>query len=295
MASMDFCGFTFSGYHSSSLGFIRVSNGNRYNEILLPTYQDKTVPVPGGDGTYFFESYYTQKPHSINIAFDNMSEAQFRQLRQVFSAKRIGPLIFDERPFKAYTAKVAAPPQLNFICFDDDQGNRVYKGEGTLQFVSYYPYARSVYKYLNQYTDENKSEWAAASGMLAEQGSYDGDGSPILLYNPGDLPTDFKAYYEFSQQGTGLDLTSISLSQNNTTLAVMSFSSINTRKNQNDRYLCIDSKTNLIQGCNSSFEPTGTLYNEFLLAGDFFKIPLGETSLTSNISCSGVVYSYLYY
>lgn len=293
MASMDFCGFTFNGYHSSSLGFIRVSNGNRYNDILVPTFQDKTVPVPGGDGTYFFESYYTQKPHPINIAFDSMTETQFRNLRKIFNAKAIGPLIFDERPYKVYTAKVASPPQLNFICFDDEDGNRVYKGEGTLQFVSYYPYARSVYKFLNEYNDTNKSEWAASSGMAQSQGSYDGTGSPILLFNPGDLETDFKAYYAIGSSGS--DLSSIALSRDNTTLAVMSFSSINTRKNVNDALLCIDSKTNLIQGCTNSFEPTGSLYNEFLIAGDFFKIPLGETSLTSNISCSGVAYNYLYY
>jgi hypothetical protein len=57
----DYMGFTYNGKHSSELGIVRVSDGSRFNENLLPTMQDKTVQVPGGDGTYYFGSYYTQR------------------------------------------------------------------------------------------------------------------------------------------------------------------------------------------------------------------------------------------
>ena len=53
----DFIGFSFDDVHSSDLGVLRVSDGSRYNEYLLPTSQDVTVQVPGGDGTYYFGSY----------------------------------------------------------------------------------------------------------------------------------------------------------------------------------------------------------------------------------------------
>jgi hypothetical protein len=39
----DYIGFTFNGVHSSSLGIVRVSDGSRFNENLLPTMQDKTI------------------------------------------------------------------------------------------------------------------------------------------------------------------------------------------------------------------------------------------------------------
>ena len=55
----DYIGFIFNGKHSSEFGIVRTSDGSRFNENLLPTIQDKTVQVPGGDGTYFFGSYYT--------------------------------------------------------------------------------------------------------------------------------------------------------------------------------------------------------------------------------------------
>ena len=112
----DFIGFSFNGYRSEELGIVRVSDGSRYDEDLLPTSQDKTVQVPGGDGFYYFGSDYTQRPFSINIAFDELTEAQFRKLQQVFGTKELGKLIFDERPYKYYMVK-SGNPQLKYICF----------------------------------------------------------------------------------------------------------------------------------------------------------------------------------
>ena len=66
----DYIGFTFNGIHSSELGIKRTSDGSRFNENLLPTSEDKTVQIPGGDGTYYFGSYYIQKQFDISFAFD---------------------------------------------------------------------------------------------------------------------------------------------------------------------------------------------------------------------------------
>ena len=162
----DFIGFWIGDTHSSELGIIRTSDGSRFNENLLPTIQDKTVQVPGGDGFYYFGSYYTQRPFNIPIAFDNMSEAQFRRLKQIIGSKEMVQLVFDEAPYKYYSVKSTGSPILKYVCFDveDDSsgGNvgdlyaqatparstktRVYKGEGTLSFIAYDPfgYARAL-------------------------------------------------------------------------------------------------------------------------------------------------------
>ena len=73
----DFVGFSFGGVHSSTLGIIRTSEGSRYNQNLLPTIQEQTVQVPGGEGTYYFGSNYTQRQFSISIAFDSLTEILF--------------------------------------------------------------------------------------------------------------------------------------------------------------------------------------------------------------------------
>ena len=289
----DFFGFQYCGVHTSDLNIVRVSDGSRYSENLSPVFQDNTAQMPGSNGTLYWESFDVNKPWPIQVAFDELSEAQYRRLRQVFNGKTIGELIFDELPFKAYTAKVQSPPQFETICFDTPDGARIYKGEGTIDFIAYYPYAKSVHKFLNEFSDEeydNKAQWAAASGMKSTRASYDGTGTTINLYNAGDIETDWQAFYPINSSGSAL--TSISL--NSGVDGQMVFSSIS-RKKTNDVYIRINSRTNLIEGCASSKNPTGSLYNEFLVAGDFFKIPLGESTFVSNTGCSEIKYDYLYY
>ena len=175
----DFLGFSFDGIHSSRLGITRVSDGDRYNESLVPEIEDKIIPVPGENGSYFFGSLYRTKPITVQIAFDSLTESQFRQLRKLLAIKKPCKLIFDERPYKVYTAKISAPPQLNYICFDEEQyfwedhselennggyipksidhklytgrTQRIYKGEGTIEFECIYPYAVDQFKVLDLY------------------------------------------------------------------------------------------------------------------------------------------------
>lgn len=332
MASMDFYGFSFNGTHSSTLGILRVSNGNRYNDTILPAFQDKTVPVPGGDGTYFFDSFYTNRTFNLSIAFDNISETQFRKLRQVFSTKNMGPLIFDEAPYKVYTAKIQSPPQLNYICFDVEQNSgeatstlihnhnlgeqsaattnssnttRVYKGEGTIQFICYNPYAKSRFKYLSACPSDitNKDEWKAASGMLNSAGSgpsaYDAsDSTSIRLFNPGDLEADFMSYYALPTDSSTISILNTSIEVSSNRVGLLNFANI--ARQGTDVYMRVNSKTNLVEGCDASCNPTGTLYNAYIVSGDFFKIPIVsdttiECNYISSVACASIDYNYLYY
>lgn len=363
----DFISFSFNGVHSSELGITRTSDGSRYNENLLPTIQDKTVQVPGADGTYFFGSFYTQRQFSVPIAFDSLTEAEYRKLRQHFGDKGIHELIFDERPYKVYMAKSTGTPQLKTICFDgeDKDGSpcRIYKGEGTLTFTAYYPFARSRFKYLEHYTSENIPEWKITEnkqdeekpltnselylpevsdiGNLEEwrnesgiekQGEHDIIGSSTInLYNPGDLETDLKVYFDFSfsyeqtsdssaqsdknyyiQEGEeyiqtdntsfvegvvyyekiyAIKLNTVSIGGN----GILTFKEDIIRKN-NDYAICINSKTNLIEGVDSNYNPTGTLYNEYMDEGTFFKVPLGSSTFKSiGANAIKIEYDYIYY
>lgn len=146
----DFIGFTFNGTHSSDLGIVRTSNGSRYNQNLLPSSSDQTVAVPGGDGVYFFGTNYQTRVFQLQIASDEITEMRMRQIQLVWGDKQIHELIFDEAPYKVYMAKCTNMPQFNFICFDEN-GGRIYKGEGSVEFTCYYPYAKSRYKFLDQY------------------------------------------------------------------------------------------------------------------------------------------------
>lgn len=58
----DFIGFTYNGKHSiDDFGIYRTSDGNRYNDNLVPQMTDKTADVPGGDGQYYFYTNYKSR------------------------------------------------------------------------------------------------------------------------------------------------------------------------------------------------------------------------------------------
>ena len=293
----DFIGFSFNGYRSESLGIVRVSDGSRYNEDLVPTAQDKTVQVPGGDGFYYFGSDYTQRQFNINIAFDELTEAQFRKLQQVFGTKELGKLVFDERPYKYYMVK-SGTPQLKYICFGKD-GERIYKGEGILNFTAYYPFAKSIFKFLNEYGNKNKDEWKEASGMKAEKGTYDivSNNGSISVYNAGDLEADFILKFNLPVDNTPIGDIKITLSKENVGKEEAFLDLKGFSKKDADTGFQINTKTNLIEGFNAE-GLTGTLYNGNIIQGDFFKIPPREEGY--QISVTGatpteIVYDYIYY
>ena len=174
----DYMGFTYNKLHSSELGIVRVSDGSRFNENLLPTIQDKTVQVPGGDGTYYFGSYYTQRQFNVSFAFDSLTEQEVAQIKAHFGDKGIHDLIFDETPYKVWSAKVTGTATIKYIPFDEGSTHRLYKGEGSIQFTCYYPFARcafsdTVTKESLRATYPNIDEWWDAARI--ELGKNFGD------------------------------------------------------------------------------------------------------------------------
>lgn len=362
----DFIGFTFNNVHSSELGIMRVSDGNRYTENLLPAFQEKTVQVPGADGTYYFGSYYTQKQIDLSIVFDEMTQEQFVRAKQLFGDKNIHSLIFDESPYKYYKVKSTGTPNFKYVCFDKDRDknerdfhfgrdirdksslygvnarkhrDRIYKGEGQLNFMAYMPYARSRYKYANEYVENiipewdlyssgiinhayrNIDEWNDSVGLKYsnEEKKHNGysyqldvvypnenSNNPpgVMFYNPGDLPTNFYLYLiPFS--GTSFNGVVIEMEdfpQNTMTIGDFELQT-------GDVGIRINSALNLIEGVKGEkgevYEPTGTIYNEYIKAGDFFKIPLtSDLSFMSFTAPTGssltdftgaIEYDYLFY
>lgn len=128
----DYVGFTYNGKHSSDLNILRVSSSNRYSENIAPTFADTTADNPGADGTFYFGTFHRLRPFNVSIAFDSLTEANLRAVRQWLDGKDVHDLVFDEAPNKIYSAKVTSTPTLKYIPFLDESGGRIYKGEGTI-------------------------------------------------------------------------------------------------------------------------------------------------------------------
>lgn len=153
----DYIGFTFGGVHSSELGLMRVSDGSRYNQDLLPPLQDKTAQVNGRDGAVYFGSQYNIRPIKVPVAFDNMTEESFNKLKRLLQDKKPKYLWFDETPYKQWLVKSANAQNFKWVCFDESHNGkekRIYKGEGTLEFSCFNPYAESRVTFLDDEADQ---------------------------------------------------------------------------------------------------------------------------------------------
>ena len=396
----DFIGFEFAGKHSSELGIIRTSDGDRFSEQLTPEIKDITVEVPGMHGEYFFGSTYGNRTFEVQIAYDHLTEEQFREMRKLYGRRNMGELIFDERPYKKYLAKIESPIELSYICFDEpkrkivgindndkrygvrvvdripitetvvdedtqeeteietgeyeiqreriypyelEEGTeRIYKGDGSISFVCYFPFAKSVYKQIP--ISEEESDWVISSGLLtaaeyATIDKYDNETGIINVYNAGDVPTGFRLYIPFDA-GAESTLEPITLTYKNILGAqmadILSIEAIT--KKDNDVGILIDTNNGLIIGVkpqlttetsivydsqtgalvnaeaqnvevgitydingNAQYSTSGNIYNEYVEAGDFFKLQPNLKNDGATIEITGgkegieIFYDYLYF
>ena len=154
----SYLGFTYNGIHSSTLGITRISVSNRQSINLLPTLKDSTGNIEGVDGVTYFGTKYTKREIPVNFAFENLSQQQLELIKTLFDSKEISSLIFDEHPYKVYSAKVTSQVITKYVVFSND-GIDYYKGEGSLTFTCYFPFARGRYQWQEDYIVDNILEW----------------------------------------------------------------------------------------------------------------------------------------
>lgn len=237
----DFTGFYYDNIHSSTYHLLRVSDGDRYSEGLFPEFEDFTVELAGGNGSAYQSTRFKETEFTINVAFDRVTENDFKEIKKWLSPNKIKPFRFDERPYKTYWAKLKKRPVFEYVCFMeetdgfDKQEERIYKGEVKLEFIAYNPFGYcnndSVrltedglvevegginWQSLNNYNpltlvDDNVNEWALASGLKTEQELKEYNNFIFhekyfaSLYNPGDFNTDFDLFCNFTNNTDVLD------------------------------------------------------------------------------------------
>ena len=285
----DLTGFKFGDYHSSQFGLIRVSNGSRYNEYLLPTLKNTTTDVPGMEGMLYFGTQKTTRSFQVDMAFDSLTEEDIRDIREWLTGAH--SLIFDERPYIQYMCILNSAPQLKYLTFEEN-GERIYKGELSVNFVSYLPYGYSIdgKKFIDDFLDENFEEWSNAS-HLAYKNFYEGEtlrtydkfeGNNVYVYNGGDVEADYVLICYFSEGATAkISMNDVSYefslrakSANSTHLEL----SVNS-KLQYARCRDVNIANGVITGISD--------YEIMLPSTEMFKIPVGQSLITcTNIDTS---------
>ena len=164
----DYVAFAFGDFDSKAMGIIRTSSSNRYSHDLSAPTKDITAEIPGGDGQYYFGTTYNPKQFVVDFAFEGLTKRQLRAMKAAFAGKELRELCFAEASNRIYMAKVTGQPNIKALCFGNGS-EEVLKGEGSIQFTAYWPYAREKYPVV--YTNEGK-------------------GIPYIE-NEGDIPAHF--------------------------------------------------------------------------------------------------------
>lgn len=200
----DFIAFSFKGKNSyDDFGIYRTSDGDRYNTDMAPDAKEVTAEVPGGDGMYYFGSTYSQRQFPVNFAFDHLTEDQFMEMKEWLNTKDMGDLWFSEEPYKVYTAKPTGKVTLKTLCFEEtymegstEKIRRVYKGEGSVTFVAYWPFAHTPDYICDAgllHIEEREDEFSTG-GTLIDTLTYKellraGHTYTIVFYLTADVPT----------------------------------------------------------------------------------------------------------
>lgn len=185
----SFLGFTYNNIHSSVIGITRSNSGDRFEGKLIPTLKDRAVDRLSTDGQFFYGSTYQKREFKVDFAFEEMTESQMEKIKREWNDKKIHDLIFDEEPYKVYSAKLTGNSMLKHLAFDKSKTERVYHGEGTFVFTCYFPFARSRYEYQEDYTVDNIHEWIAEEEEIVLQ-----DDANMTL---NSLLAPARVYYDF--------------------------------------------------------------------------------------------------
>lgn len=125
---------------------------------LIPTIKDTTGNIEGIDGVTYFGTKYTKRDIPVSFAFEGLTKEQVSLMQMKFSGKEIHSLIFDEHPYKIYSAKVTGQAITKHLAFVRDNTD-YFNGEGSITFTCYFPFARSRFSWQEDYNLDNIPEW----------------------------------------------------------------------------------------------------------------------------------------
>lgn len=277
-----YLGFKYGDTHSSELGIVRTSNGNRFDENLFPTITDKSLEITGRDGKILQNTQYGTKNITVQFAFDGLTDENVQALKRLLGTKKIDKLVFDECPYKTWYAKITGSNTLKHLAFEENE-KRIYKGEGTINFICYDPFAHCAcdtnFDVLSEEYPEFKEWNPGYSRPNVSETSITG-------CNYGDVPTDFILYANPSAME---DEVVISIGKESLVLEKIVLKDSDTK-------IGINTKIGLIEGYNGD-QKTGNIYDEHIIRGTYFKIPVGNFNLqiTKGLTDISFKMDYLYF
>lgn len=213
-----FATFIFDGIDCADMGVYSITNGGTYTMLIEPNFNDDVLSVPAYDGRYYYGTQYNLQQFQFEMFADDLSLAEYRNLRTWLAPRKIGKLILSDQPYKYYLVKVASISTLgnyprvdpyvinNSVLSENGMENVIYTGRFTVSFEtvgSIYGYGLSyyrddlIYDALNHYgVGVYPENYYYDSGLLYKDMAPSLDITlpanakdyPATWYNPGTAP-----------------------------------------------------------------------------------------------------------
>ena len=182
----SFISFSYGGKNIEDFSLISVIDGDRMSRQLMPNFEDHTSTYEVIDGQFYWGTHFTNNTMTFNLATDGMTELDLDAFLNWFQPGQIKELILAEHPNRAIMARVATPPQMDLLPFEEkvyvkiageayETSTTKYKGSITLEMVMDEPFWYAKYNLLDkpQYdSDQNitlwKEYWVDANGNIKE-------------------------------------------------------------------------------------------------------------------------------
>ena len=132
-----------------------------------------------------------------------------------------------------------------------------------------------------------------AFGVVSPKLAWSQNGA--IVNNPGDLPANLEIIYPIADSSAAFNI-SLGLTEraSDKRLGTLNLKDV-TARSSDDKYIMVNTQTQLIEGLDENKQKTGYLYNRFIESGDFFYPPLGQSVLTSTPSFLSAQYTPIYY
>lgn len=322
----SFVGFTIDGVHSSSLGIIRTIDSMM--PLSTTGFQDVINPKIGADGEIWYNTTYTKKDIPINFAFDGITEAQLAQIKSLFNSKKLITLILDEEPYKVWMVKPSQSATMSQLCFDIN-GQRLYRGEGSVTFTSQLPYAKCPFLYKEEYCgvlfddEEDPFRFMVSYTNNAENDfessfSSDKSGYGALYYLIPRNLNEWKNDINLPEQKDQFKITNTRIDIHNPGDIPVGFKvyfeggqvnqdlflKLSSTKQEvklkrgyyPSQYICFDFYNQSVYGCDAYFLPIKSAnYNKYLLKDEFYLLSRGSNALYFGVQPSNIDMYYLFF
>lgn len=184
----SFISFSYGDKNIEDFNLIATTNGDRMERDAYASFEDLTSTYDTIPGQFYWGTYFHTHSITFNLVTDGMTQIELDNFKRWFRAGTIRELVLAEHPNRAILARVANPPHLSLLAFEqkvavpfrvgeDDNASEVnyetstslYRGEIELEFVMDEPFwyaKQNILGHQNTLDGYYEESWVDANGKI---------------------------------------------------------------------------------------------------------------------------------